>query len=307
MRFKPIEYRLVDYRVQPPVSGLWFSEGLSMFYADLLQRRAGFIMSEPTRIAHLEELLGRYLDNPGYARFSAEQASRTEYNSEPGALGNHDLSSHQVGEVIGAMLDFIVRDATDGSRNMDHVMRLMNERHATRGFTSADVERVVSDVCGCAVKEFFDAHVRGAAGFINADRYLQAVGLRAVATRRQAQSQNGELERDFRIRAWQPTPNDTLRLLFWTPESIWVRAGLNTNDRILSVNGVAVKTWPELRTQIVALPLGGVARMEVMRPSGRALVEVKVTGYERTTVRIEEIPNPTERQRRLREDWLAGK
>jgi predicted metalloprotease with PDZ domain len=307
MRFKPIEYRRVDYRVQPPVTGLWFSEGLSMFYADLLQRRAGFIMSEPTRIAHLEGLVSRYLDNPGYARFSAEQVSRTEYNSEPGVLGNHDLSSHQLGELIGATLDLIIRNATNGSRNMDDVMRSMDERHSTRGFTSTDIERVVSDVCGCVVKGFFDNHVRGAADFIDINRYLEPFGLRAVATRRQVTSQNGEVERDLRIRAWQATPDDTLRLLFWTPASIWVRAGLNTNDRVLSVNGVAVKTWPELRTQILAVPLDGVARVEVMRPTGRIMVDVRMTGYDRTMVRIEEVANASERQRRLRSAWEAGK
>jgi hypothetical protein len=130
--------------------------------------------------------------------------------------------------------------------------------------------------------------------------------LRAVATRTQVKSQDGAVERDLRIRAWQPTPDDTLRLLFWTPQNIWTRAGLNTNDRVLSVNGVAVRTWPEFRTQIVAVPLGGVARVEVVRPTGRAMVDVAITGYDRTTVRIEEIPNASERQRRQREDWLAG-
>jgi predicted metalloprotease with PDZ domain len=306
MRFKPIEYRRVDYRVQPPASGLWFSEGLSMFYADLLQRRAGFIMSEPTRIAHLEGLLSSYLDNPGYARFSAEQISRTAYNSQPGALGNYSLSSHQAGEAIGAMLDLIVRDATNGARNMDDVMRSMDARHWNRGFTTADIERVVNDVCGCVTKTFFDRHVRGAAGFIDVNRYLEPFGLRAVTARAQVKSQNGEVERDLRIRAWQATSNDTLRLMFWTPESIWTRAGLNTNDRVLSVNGVAVKNWPEFRTQILAVPLGRVARVEVMRPDGRAFVDVPMTGYDRTTVRIEEIPTSSERQRRLRAAWLAG-
>jgi len=306
MRFKPIEYRRLDYRVQPPVSGLWFSEGLSIFYSDLMMRRAGFIMREPTRIAHLEGILASYANNPGHDRFSAEQASRTAYNSEPGALGNYSLSSHQMGEVIGAMLDFIVRDATDGARNMDDVMRLMDERHATRGFTGTDIERVVNDVCKCSVKNFFDQHVRGGSR-IDPNRYLQAFGLRAVTTHAQVKQPNGEVERDWRIRAFQPSAQDTLRLLLFNPESIWARAGLNTNDRVLSVNGVAVKTWPEFRTQIAAVPLGGVARIEVVRASGRSIVDVMVTGYERSTVRIEEVPGATARQLRLREQWVEGR
>lgn len=128
MRIKPIEYRRVDYRVQPPVSGLWFSEGLSIFYADLLQRRAGLKLTDSTRLTHLEGLLTRYANDPAFDRFSAEEVSRTEYNSAPGALGNYDPSSHIVGEVIGVALDFMIRDATNGARSMDDVMRLLNER-----------------------------------------------------------------------------------------------------------------------------------------------------------------------------------
>ena len=65
MAIRPVEYRDIDYRTQPPVSSLWFSEGLTMFYADLLLRRAGIPVHDSTRIAHLERLIGSYLNNPG--------------------------------------------------------------------------------------------------------------------------------------------------------------------------------------------------------------------------------------------------
>ena len=72
MAIKPVEYREIDYRTQPPVSSLWFSEGLTIFYSDLLLRRAGMPLQDSTRVAHLERLLSRYLGNPAYERFSAE-------------------------------------------------------------------------------------------------------------------------------------------------------------------------------------------------------------------------------------------
>ena len=73
MAMRPSEYRDVDYRTQSPVSTLWFSEGLTMFYADLLLRRAGMQLHDSTRIAHLERLMSSYQNNPAYTRFSAEQ------------------------------------------------------------------------------------------------------------------------------------------------------------------------------------------------------------------------------------------
>ncbi|MGQ0703182.1 MAG: M61 family metallopeptidase, partial [Gemmatimonadales bacterium] len=134
MRIKPVEYLGLTYRTQPPVAGLWFSEGLTLFYADLLLRRAGLPPPHPTRIAHLESLMARYWNNQGYVRFSAEAISRVAYNAGPGALGDYSASVHLIGELIGAMLDLRIREATRGERSMDDVMRVMNRRFVERGF-----------------------------------------------------------------------------------------------------------------------------------------------------------------------------
>src|SRR5207253_5599630 len=178
MTIRPLEYRGVDYRTQPPVSSLWFSEGLTMFYADLVLRRASLPLSDSTRVAHLERLIGRYLGNPAYARFSAEAVSRVAYNAEPGALGDYSASTHLQGELLGTMLDLIVRDATNGRRSMDDVMRLLFDRFSgERGFAGRDIERTVAAVCGCDVRQFFETHVRGARP-IDFDRYLRLIGMR---------------------------------------------------------------------------------------------------------------------------------
>src|SRR5206468_9202778 len=163
MRIRPVEYRDVDYHPQPPVAGLWFSEGLTMFYADLLSRRAGVRVSDSTRLAHLEYLIGRYVANAGNSHFSAEQVSRVAYGAPPDALGDYSASTHLQGELLGTILDLLVRDATGGSSSMDDVMRAMLERFSgERGFTGADVERTIADVCGCTVSAPFAAYVRSA-------------------------------------------------------------------------------------------------------------------------------------------------
>ena len=142
MTIRPAEYRGVDYRTQPPVAGLWFSEGFTMFSADLLLRRAGLPVADSTRTAHLERLMSRYLFGPGNSHHSAEAVSRVAYNAEPGSLGDYNASTHLQGEVIAAMLDFVIRGATRGERSIDDVLRLMFTRFSGKpGFQGADVER----------------------------------------------------------------------------------------------------------------------------------------------------------------------
>ena len=310
LAIKPIEYHEIDYRTQPPVASLWFSEGLTMFYADLLQRRAGIPARDSTRTVHLERLIGSYLANPAYARFSAESISRVAYNVDPGELGDYSASTHLQGELIGTMLDLMIRDVTHGQRSMDDVMRLLFDQASppdplslrARGnagvrIDARVIEQAVESVCGCDVTPFFDAHVRHAA-LIDFDRYLGLLGMTTRVTWGPA-VYNGEPERDLRV--WGFERDSTIRLVINNATSIWGRAGLHSRDRLVSVNGAAVKTWLELRGKLQALRLGDTVRIEVIRPAGPFVATVVVAGFERPTVRLERLPNATVAQRRLAE------
>ncbi len=296
MTIRPVEYRDIDYRTQPPASSLWFSEGLTMFYADLLLRRAGFQLHDSTRIAHLERLLSSYINNPAYARFSAEQVSRVAYNSEPGALGDYSASTHLQGELIGTMLDLIIRDATHGQRSMDDVMRLLFDRAS--GIDGRSIEQVVETVCTCDVTPFFNAHVRNA-GAIDFDRYFGSIGLKTAVTSGPA-VYNGEPERDLRMFGYEPEADSGVKLIVSNPASIWGRAGLHSGDRLERIDGAPVKTWPELRTKLQSLHMGDTVRVEVRRPDGPFATTVRVAGFDRATVRMTGTPNA------LGTAWLRG-
>jgi len=302
MRIRPVEYRGVDYR--PPVmsAGLWFSEGLSMYYADLLLRRARLPVRDSTRVLHLENLIARYLSNAAYAHFSPEEVSRAAYATRPDALGDYEAGVHLPGELIGAMLDLIIRDATDGRRSSDDLMRAMLEHFSGRqGFTSTDVERTVREVCSCDVHSFFNVHVRGATP-IDFAKYLRLAGLRLDVQRIPAVRDNRPLP-DVRLRAWIQPSDSTLRLLLSTPESVWGRAGLHSGDRLLSVNGAPIVTPAEFRNVLEHVAIGDTVRLDVVRSSGKRTVSVVVTGYDRAMVRILPDSRATERQKRLRQRW----
>jgi predicted metalloprotease with PDZ domain len=304
MSIKPIEYRDVDYRVQGPVAGLWFSEGLTMFYADLLLRRAGGAGITNTRAQHLASTLQSYLSSPGNLRFSAEHVSRLAYNAPVDAFGDYDASTHRQGEVIGTALDMIIRDATNGGRSIDDVMRTMYERHRTRGFSGSDVERAVSDVCGCSVAAFFDAHVRGSTP-VDYNRYLALLGLRANVEMVVEREANGAPMADRRIWSWNVGNRTRLRMT--EPESAWGKAGLHSGDELVSVNGTPVRSWLELRGILGTLKLGDRAAVRVIRNGNTIEAPVMLTEYSVPRVTIEELPNATARQRSLREAWMLSR
>lgn len=305
MRIRPSEYAGVDYRPPVPSSGLWFSEGLTIYYADALLRRAGLPTGETTRLEHLSQLIARYLDNPGASKLSAELVSRAAYNAGPEATGDYAVSTHMQGELMGTMLDFVIRDATAGEKSMDDVMRLMLDRFSgERGFTGRDIERVVSEVCRCNVSPFFDAHVRSGSA-IDVARYVRLAGL-DLETRREPAMRNGRADADLRLVGWSPEGSGVVRLRLLDPTSVWGRAGLHTGDRLVSMNDGAIASWPEMRTVIRGLHVGDSVRVIVARPSGQLATTVRVTGYDRSVVELTASARGTTRQAQIRERWLSG-
>ena len=303
MHFKPIEYRQIDYKVQPPVTSLWFAEGLTIFYADLLQRRAGISLPDSLRTMHLRSLITSYLSSPGHSRFSAEDISRVAYNAPPWALGDFTASAHIIGEALGVVLDAVVRDATNGARSMDDVMRLMNTRFGGKtGYTGNDIERAVSDVCSCSVRQIFDSYVRGA-GMIDFNRYLALIGLRADITSEPARNADGTLAKDLRV--WGLERGDHLIIRISDPSSLWGRAGLHTGDKLVSINGAPVRTWPELRTILIRAAIGDSLDLVYEHNGQQLKTRAVMSGYDRPLVSISELTD--NKAARLREGWLAGR
>jgi len=304
MRIHPAEYGDVSYRTPPRARGLWWSEGLTMLYADLLLRRAGLPVFDSSRVAHLEGLIGRYLASPGNSRFAPESVSVVAYGAAPGSLGDYSASTHLQGELLGTMLDLIVRDATNGARSIDDVMRTMLERFSgARGFGGQDIERTTGDVCGCKVHAFFETHVRGPKP-IDFDQYLRLIGMRIQVSWMPALGRDGQPTADLRLYAWQPPAESTLSLVITNPGSTWGRAGLHTGDRLAALNGTAVATVADFRSIVTRLRIGDTTAVEVRRPRGVWRTAVVVAGFERPVVRLEEIPGATERQRGLRAQWI---
>ncbi|MEP6691509.1 MAG: PDZ domain-containing protein [Gemmatimonadaceae bacterium] len=304
VRIRPEGRGALVYKQGGQTRGLWVSEGFSMYYADVLLRRAGIPLADTTRITHLQGLMERYFFSAGAHAVSPERVSLAEYGSAPGALGDYVGSPHLQGELIGTVLDLAIRDATHDTRSLDDVMRTMLDRFSgERGFVTSDVEHVVADVCGCDMHPFFEAHVRGAFP-LDFDRYLAMVGLRARVTWSPMLGDDQLPARDLRLRGWEEA--GVFRLQLTNPASVWGKAGLHTGDRLTSVNGGPIGTWPALRALLGKLKIGDTVRVEVARATGAYRTTVVIAGYERPNVRIEERPGATTAQRERRTSWLAA-
>lgn len=304
MHVRPIERVGLRYRHAQPTSVLWWSEGVTIYFSDILLRRANIQTSDPTRVAYLERNISDYLLTPGYSRISPERASRAA--DDPLALGDDFASYYLQGQVIGAMLDLMIREATHGRHSLDDVMRKLGDRFTPeRGITGDDVETTVHEVCRCDAHAFFEAHVR-AVQPIDFDRYLGIIGLRAHISWGPALNNDGTPAPDLRLFLFNAPTDPALRLRLLDPASAWGRAGLHTGDRVVSVDGRPVTNAADFRNWIRQLRVGQPARIEVSREGSMLQLVVPLDGYNRPTVKIDEIPDATPAQLKLRSQWLAA-
>lgn len=306
LRIHPIEWGAVSYKRPALSRGLWWSEGVTMFYADLLRRRAGIPIPDSTRVRHLEVLIDWYYSSPGNMYISAEKVSLAALGP-PGMLGDYTASTHVQGELLGAMLDIIIRDATSGKHSLDDVMRTMMERFSgAKGFTNKDIEQIVTATCGCNVRQFFRDYIYEGKP-IDFNRYLMLAGMRLDTTWIASLDAYGKPAADLRIYAFQTPGSSAVKLGVSDPSSCWGKAGLHTGDVIIAVDKSPIKSVNDFRQIISKFQIGDTVVIEVQRATGMVERNVIVAGYKQPSVHIEEINEITVRQRELRTGWVNSK
>ncbi|HYG09879.1 MAG TPA: hypothetical protein VD835_07900 [Pyrinomonadaceae bacterium] len=196
-RLRPVELGPWDFTRPVNTRSLWIAEGLTNYYGGLMQRRAG-ILNDERYFRFLSGAIGSVENAPGNRLISAEEASliasfidRTPHYQRTN-LAETTISYYSKGEVIGIVLDLLIRGKSGGRASLDDVMRRMYEKFylnspaATyylrgRGYTGADFERAVSQAAGADMSDFFARHVRGTEPLPYEEAFAH-VGLRLVKT-----------------------------------------------------------------------------------------------------------------------------
>ncbi|MEO5783624.1 MAG: PDZ domain-containing protein, partial [Ginsengibacter sp.] len=301
VRLRPAAYSDLNYGPQEKAGGLWWSEGLSVFYGDLLLRRAKLPVEDSTRIIHLEELINRYFSNPGNAKISPERSS-LESNAQPGGLGDYSVSVHLQGEVLGAMLDLIIRDATNGSHSIDDVMKKMFYKFSAKGFYTKDIERTVKDICHCDIHSFFTSYVYNTTA-MNFNRYLNLIGREVNIAWKPATDDNGKPYPDLEMNIYHPVGDTGFNIIIYNPESCWAKAGLHTNDKVVLINDMPITGMPTMRNIQRSLKVGDKVIFTVKRNSALKEIGVTITGYNIPVAHITPLKNITAKQRKIFNDW----
>lgn len=311
-RVRPAVLGPFDYRRPVRTTDLWWSEGVTDFFAAELLRRAGY-GGEPAARSALAAAIEGFVGNPAHTRLSPERSSWTAWDT-PAANGGWSLSYYTQGALLGELLELELRDRTGLARGMDDVERLLFARYAgARGFTGEDLLQVVNEVCACDQQLFFAQHVSGAAP-LDVDRWLRLIGYRADIRRTPARDSLGRPRPDLRLATIAHggygsaggAEGSPVRIAVGDPTSAWGRAGLVTGDQLARIGGRTMATDTEVKAALARLAIGDTVRVDVLRAGVPVSATVIIGGYETTTVAVDELPDVTPAMRRARAVWLHG-
>jgi predicted metalloprotease with PDZ domain len=295
-RIRPAELWPYDYRVEQYTPLLWWSEGVTDYYADLTNLRSGlwsvdqFIDNTRSNIDQVEQI-----PEP----WSAEDGSEATWIHEVHI--NSSQLYYPKGSLLGFLLDISIRDATDNAHSLDEVIRALYTRYyrQNKGFTTADLLRELRTAGMPDVDTFYRRYVDGRDSL----PYEAVFAKAGIAFNRQI------VTVPFVGVSTGATPDGALLVQQVSPGSSAAGAGVEPGDALVSVGDVKVtaeRDWgAEFRTRYRGKS-GQPLTITVQR-GGRSLT-LNTTVRERTNSRVilSRSPNPSPKQSRIWQGIATG-
>ncbi len=147
-RLRPAEFERYDYAQENYTQLLWFFEGFTSYYDDLLLVRAG-VLEHAAYLKRLTKTINQVLQTPGRLIQSLAQASFDawiKYYRQDENTPNATVSYYTKGALVALCLDLTLR--REGHSTLDAVMRALWTRCKAGPMREADLLTALEDLGG---------------------------------------------------------------------------------------------------------------------------------------------------------------
>jgi len=157
-RIRPADMWPYDYHAEQYTPLLWWSEGVTDYYADLTNIRSGLWTTE------------QFLNNVAQDMQQVESVPEP-WSEEDGSVAtwinevfvNSSQLYYPKGALTGMLLDIAIRDATDNRHGLDDVTRALYTRfyQRQRGFTTTDLMSLLREFGMADADAFYQRYING--------------------------------------------------------------------------------------------------------------------------------------------------
>jgi predicted metalloprotease with PDZ domain len=296
-RIRPATLEPVDYTKEQYTRALWFAEGVTSTYAAYTLARTQIWSKEQFYFdlgAQITELESR----PANRWQSAEQSSLDTWLDKYPMYNRpqNSISYYAKGQVLGVLLDILIRDRTDDEQSLDDVLRAMNVEFAQQHKAyrdSLDVRLTAEKVAGGSFADFFLKYVESAEA-LPYQTVLPLAGLELRSTEHKRPTLGFYAERDS---------SGSLTVREVDPESP-AAAALRVGDVIVGWNGGEPPRNPE--RWVYSQKPGTMLHLTARRDEQEVSVEFRLGETSETFYRVTEDSHISEKARRIRDGILRG-
>ena len=297
-RIRPISLDPVDDTKEQYTRALWFAEGVTNTYGSYTLLRSG-IWSKEQFYADLSEQITELEGRPANRWQSAEQSSLDAWLEKYPLYiqAEYSVSYYTKGQVLGNLLDILIRDRTGNEKSLDDVMRALNTSFAKQGRMyrdGLDLQLTAESIAGGSFAEFFAKYVAGTEPFpYQSILAMAGLALRTVERRRPALGFILEHE-----------PNGPFVVSTVVSEGMAARGGLRAGDTVLTWNGGEVPRRIERWLQ--EQKPSDVLKLRILREDKEMALEFRLGEIKETFYVVGEDSHPGEKARHIREGILRG-
>ena len=264
-RLRPAEFAHYDYTRENYTRLLWFFEGFTSYYDDLLLRRAGAI-DDTIYLKLLNKTINQVLQAPGREVQSVAQASFdawVKYYRQDENTPNATISYYTKGALVALCFDLTLR--AEGHSNLDEVMRALWARCAAGPMTEADFAAVLKELGGRSFSREIASWVHGTKELPLAD-LLRTQGVQVMEEPAQWQQRLG-------IRANEANGTITLRNVLRGGAA--EQAGMAAGDEWIGV-AAGGQRWRLTKVDDLPLYAGSQRKVTVLVARDRRLLELEL-------------------------------
>lgn len=297
-RIRPASLEPIDRTREMYTRSLWFAEGVTNTYASYALVRTG-VWSKQEFLQDLSAQISELEMRPADKWQSAEESSLDAW-LEKYPLYNQPRSSisyYTKGQVLGVLLDVLIRDRTDNQRSLDDVLRSMNADFAKEGKfyrDSQDVEAEAEKVAGGSFADFFQKYV-SAATPVPYGEMLAKAGLEV---------QEREIVRPVLGFLLQRDSGGPWTVAAVEPDGPAAKARLLVGDVVVKWNGGEPPRYAQ--RWLGQQKPGDVLHLRVKREEKELSLDVTLGEAREKFYQVTEMANANARAKRLREGLLKG-
>ena len=292
-RLKPRDFQAIDFGRENYTRLLWFFEGFTSYYDDLLLLRAGLI-DAPRYLRLLAKTVSGVLTTPGRHQQSVAEASFDawiKYYRSDENTPNATISYYAKGSLVALALDLSLR--AGGAASLDQVMRQLWASSGGAAIDEADIAQALHRVAGRTLDAELAAWVHG-----TDDLPLPALLARAGIA---WQVEAADLATQLGLRVSEGALSG-IHVKSVHRGSAAERAGVNAGDELLAIDGWRLRRLEDARGW--ARP-GQPFELTLVRDQRLRTVVVEPPDRPPGGVQLKLEDKPSPAAKALRREWLG--